>query len=143
MRKWVPTTMLVFGIILVLVLVYAVVNQIREYHLQHDPILDMLTDIMKPVHPIFENLKIYKGSKSYTLNKERVFLCIYDENGDMYPLNMLIYVLLHEVAHMLNDKDVGHTKAFHAKFDELLDKATELQIYNPSIPIIADYCNHE
>ena len=83
---------------------------------------------------------MYKGDKSYTINKEKTFLCLYDKNGDYYPVNQLVYVLLHEISHALNTKDVGHTDNFNKIFDELLDKATQQGVYNPSIPIIQDYC---
>jgi hypothetical protein len=126
--------------ILVAVLVYLIFNQVKEYHLQDDPMLDILKKILTPVHPIFKTLKLYKADKSYTINKDKTFLCLYDENGNYYPINMLIYVLLHEVSHSLNTKDVGHTEEFQRIFDELLAKATELGVYNPSIPIIQNYC---
>lgn len=131
------------AICLLAVLVWVAVKQIKEHNLQEDPMLYVLKEALLPVHPVIEQLSLYKGDKSYTINKQKVFLCLYDENGDYYPLNMLIYVLLHEVAHVLNTKDVGHTPAFHAKMDELLDKATELGIFNPSIPILKNYCNHD
>lgn len=111
--------------------------------MQDDAMLYTLKAVLLPVHPIITDLKLYKGDKSYTINKKKVFICLYDENGDYYPLNMLVYVLLHEIAHVLNTEDVGHTPAFHSKFDELLDRATQLGIFNPSIPILQNYCQHD
>lgn len=129
-------------IILVIVLILVIRRQIKENHANsYDPILWTLKEILKPVDPIISKLKLYRGQKSYTINKEKVYLCLYDEQGEYYPINMLIYVLLHEVAHMLNNIDIGHTKNFNRKFDELLSKASEIGVYNPSIPIILNYCN--
>jgi hypothetical protein len=133
----------VLAAILIVVLSWVIYKQVKEYHLQDDPMLYTLKEILKPVHPIFNNIKLYKGDKSYTINKEKTFLCLYDENGDYYPINMLIYVLLHEVSHSLNSKDIGHTDEFHRIFDELLEKAAKIGVYNPSIPIIQNYCNHD
>jgi hypothetical protein len=48
---------------------------------------------------------------------------------------MLTYVGLHELAHVLCD-EVGHTAKFYQIFDELLDKAHQMGLYDPSIPII-------
>lgn len=138
--KWLPY---IFALILIILFLWVIYKQVKEYHLQDDPVLHILKKVLKPVHPIFEKLKLYKGDKSYTINKEKTFLCLYDQNGDYYPINMLIYVLLHEVAHSINTKDIGHTEEFHRIFEELLDRATKLGVYNPSIPIIQDYCNHE
>lgn len=121
-------------------LVYIIVTQIREHNLQHDPMLYTLKAVLKDVHPIVSKLRLYKGNSSYTINKEKIFLCLYDENGEYYPLNMLVHVLLHEIAHILNTKDIGHTEAFHDEFDKLLTKAEKLGVYNPNIPNVPNYC---
>lgn len=117
-------------------------NQIKENHLQSDPMLAKLKEILNPLHTEVKKLRLYRGKKSYTINKERIYLCLYDKNGDYYPINLLVYVLIHEFSHYLNKDDVGHTPAFHKKFEELLDKASDIGIYNPSIPIDATYCTH-
>jgi hypothetical protein len=137
----------VLAIVLILVLLWIVHKQIKEYHLQDDPMLYTLKEVLTPVmyngKSITNGLKLYKGDKSFTINKSQTFLCLYDANGHYYPLNMLIYVLLHEISHSLNTKDIGHTEEFHRIFDDLLEQATKNGVYNPSIPIIQDYCNHE
>lgn len=128
------------AVLLIIILGFIIHRQVKEFHLQDDPMLHTLKEILKPVHPIFNNLKLYKADQSYTINKTSTFLCLYDENGDYYPINMLIYVLLHEVAHSINTKDIGHTEEFHRIFDELLERATQIGVYNPSIPVIQNYC---
>lgn len=133
----------ILALILIAILIFVIVKQVKEYHLQDDPLLHTLKKILEPVHPIVKNLKMYKGDKSYTINKQKIFLCLRDEKKEYYPLNMMVYVCLHEVAHILNDKDIGHTEAFHEKFDELLKKATELGMYNPNIPVIKNYCGQD
>ncbi len=128
------------GISLFCLMLWVVIRQVREHHLQDDPMLHMLREMLIPVHPIFTKIKLYRGDKSYTINKEKTFMCLYDKQGDYYPLNQLVYVLLHEISHSLNTKDIGHTENFQRVFDELLAKATSLGVYNPSIPIVHDYC---
>jgi len=126
--------------ILVGILIWVIVCQIKEHHLQDDPMLHYLKQVMEPVHPIVKTLKLYKGDKSYTINKEKVFLCLKCNGDELCGLNHLVYVLTHEIAHVLNKKDVGHTEEFHRIFDELLARATEVGAFNPSIPIVTDYC---
>lgn len=135
-------TFAVAGLLLVL-LSWIIYKQVREYHLQDDPMLHTLRELLKPVHPRFADIKLYKGDKSYTINKEKIFLCLYDEQGEYYPLNMIIHVLLHEISHLLNTKDVGHTEEFYRIFEEMQARATALGIYNPSIPIVKNYCGTE
>lgn len=131
---------IILAILLAGLLLWLVIYQIKEHHLQDDPMLHHLKTVLSPIHPVISQLRLYKGNKSYTLNKSKIFLCLKDRSGEYYPLSTLSYVLLHEVAHLLNSKDVGHTEEFHRVFDDLLDKAKQLQIYNPAIPIPEDYC---
>ena len=99
-----------------------------------NPIINELVEEVSKVYPPCKELKIVEGDQSYTLNKKKVFLCLKDKRtGKTYDKNMLIYVLLHELAHVLNKDDVGHTPAFHAEFDKLLKIAEEKGIFDPSI----------
>jgi len=129
-------SILAFGII------WWVTSSIKEHHLQDDPKLQQLKEMLTPLHPVVKDLKLYKGKKSYTINKEKIYLCLKDQDGNYYSNNMLIYVLLHELAHLLNKEDIGHTEKFHEIFEGLIEKAHNLGIYNTSIPPIQDYCMH-
>jgi len=132
---------ILLALILIGILIWIVVHQIRENILQDDPMLHRLKDVLLPLHPIIRHLKLYKGNKSYTINKEKVYLCLKNKNGEYYALNTIVYVTIHEIAHVLNKEDVGHTPAFHKIFDELLLKAANLGIFNADIPIPQDYCS--
>lgn len=128
--------------ILALGIIWWVTSSIKEHHLQDDPKLHQLKEMLAPLHPVVKNLKLYKGKKSYTINKEKIYLCLKDQNDNYYSNNMLIYVLLHELAHLLNKEDIGHTEKFHEIFEGLIEKAHDLGIYNTSIPPVEDYCMH-
>ena len=134
------------GFIILGLLIWLIKTQIREHYLQNDPMLITLKEVLRPItyngKSISDNLKLYKGKKSYTINKENTYMCLYDEKGKYYPLNMLLYVLLHERTHSLNTKDVGHTPEFHRIFQELLDQAEAVGVYNSKIPIIDNYCEY-
>ena len=130
--------------------------QIREYHSKTDPVLN---SIMEKLHPLFteeyyngeleelntrnilNEISVRSGNKSYTINKEKVYICLKDENNNYYDENMLMYVILHELSHVICD-EIGHTDKFHRIFDEILDRATQKGIYNPNVPIIRDYCQY-
>ena len=106
-----------------------------------DPVMMVIKEKLKQIHPEVSKLEFYESNKSYTLNKQKVHLCLKDANGDYYNENMLTYVALHELAHVLCD-EVGHTAKFYKIFDDLLDRAYDKGLYDPSIPIIQDYCIH-
>lgn len=142
----------VIAIILVVVvicfIIWAIFTQLKEHASKNEPKILELKRIMKPLY-VYEGFKLdltrirdaelMAGNKSYTINKHKVYLCLKDENGNYYNNNMLIYVLIHEYAHVLCDEK-NHTEKFWNIFEDLLLLATELGIYNPSIPIIHNYC---
>lgn len=137
------TFMCIITIILIIVSIYWYISHdIKEQLLQDDPMLFKLKEMLSPLHPDIKNIKLYKGEKSYTINKDKIYLCLRDENGIYYPINMLVYVLAHEISHFLNKDDIGHTPKFDQIFDDLLAKATALGIYDPSIAPIRNYCSH-
>jgi hypothetical protein len=139
-------------IILILLSIFLIYKQIEDFTLQDDPMIDELKKELEPLKnienfrgknlkEIIDNLKIYKGDKSYTINKEKIFLCLKDEKNNYYNKNILMYVLAHEISHVLSES-VGHTDEFHDIFQDLLAKITDLGLYNPSIPIDKNYCNY-
>ena len=153
--KWLTVTM---SIILIAIIVWGISEQIKENMLQDDPKLRELRTILEPMfmknnyytgnlaslnnRDVMNDIGLYKGDKSYTINKQKVFLCLKDENDEYYSNNILIYVLLHEISHVLNEKNIGHTKEFHDIFEEVLELATQEGIYNPSVPIPQNYCTY-
>ena len=146
----------IIACILVGVIIYLIYRQTEEYKLKDDPKLHDLNELfsgffnkdrywtghLDPLNrrDIMNEIDLYRGDKSYTINKERVYLCLKDENNEYYPINMLIYVLAHELSHVIS-KSIGHTDEFHAIFDQLLGELTEEGIYDPSEQIISDYCH--
>lgn len=133
----------IFALFLFGIILYLSIIQIKENHSQSDPVL---VDLKRTLRPILEenNIRVefFTGKKSYTINKYKVFLCMKDKDGKYYDKNMLMYVALHELAHVICD-EVGHTEKFEKIFEKLLKRATDLKIFNPSLPIIDNYCNYD
>tara|TARA_Y100000389_G_C17361602_1_gene464081 strand:- start:134 stop:571 length:438 start_codon:yes stop_codon:yes gene_type:complete len=141
----------------VILLCLAIFKQVENYEKQDDPELNKLKDIfynffnqekywtgnlsMLNNRNIMNEINLYKGSKSYTINKQNIYMCLKDENGGYYPQNMLIYVLAHEFAHVLCNS-IGHTEEFHNIFDDLMAELIKDGIYDPKEEIILDYCEH-
>jgi len=137
-----PDVYIITALILVLVIVIAIMgSRIQEKYLEDDPILVKIKDKMRICFPEIDNTILLKGKKSYTINKKRIHLCLKDEKGDYYDENMLIYVTIHELAHV-KCPEVGHTDKFYDIFNELLDKASACGIYDKHKPLIKDYCEY-
>lgn len=133
------------GIIVCILLFFIIRNEmkkIRENMEISDSTLNRIVQKISSIPDIknvMDKLTFNPGEKSYTINKEEVYICLKDEKGDYYDENMLIYVLLHEMAHVLCN-EIGHTQKFREIFDDLLRKAAEIGIYDNMKAPIADYC---
>ena len=131
-----------FRQILILLLALYIIHTLMEnieYFTTKDTVLDEIRAQLAVLHPKFQNVELYEGDKSYTINKKRVYICLKNDDGRYYNRNMLVYVTLHEYAHILCNS-VWHTDEFYDIFDELLNKASDAGLYNPSLPIEQEYC---
>ena len=135
------SVLFIFGIIFVLL----TANRLYEKFVENDPMLIDIRNTLKPVFPDIDTVILLKGKKSYTINKKKIHLCLFDEHGNYYDKNMLIYVTLHELAHVRCDEidDKEHGEKFHSIFNDLLQKAIQHGIYNPNKPLIRNYCEYE
>ena len=70
-------------------------------------------------------------STSYSINKgEKIVLCLRsrDEERKLVDHNIMMFVSLHELAHIMT-KSVGHTDEFWKNFQFLLKEAVEMGMY--------------
>ncbi len=109
----------------------------------NDILMRIKNDICR-LNPKFKSLNFRVGNASETINKKNVYLCLKDSTGNYYDYNMLMYVTLHECAHVLSkaiDSDHNNTsQEFMDNFKMLLDKAESIGIYDPNLPKIQNYC---
>jgi hypothetical protein len=143
--------------LLIFIVGWVIYNQVYEHYSQDDP---KLKDLKVRLEDFFDNKKnwenplkilndknimknihFYRGEKSYTINKKKVYICLKDEDGNYYDDNTLIYVIAHELSHVICD-EIGHTEKFHHIFETLLKKMDQEGLYNSKIPIKHDYCNN-
>lgn len=106
-----------------------------------DNVVHSIKENLIKIHPNFEKIRIEVSDESFTEDKSIIYLCIYDkETNDVYEMNTLMYVVLHELAHVLNKEDYGHTENFYIIFDKLLCKAMEKGVYDRTKPHKDFYC---
>ena len=109
---------------------YEIVESVKPIFYQHKTFYGSL-EIMNE-RDVFEEITIKPSSNSYTVNKKVVYLCLVDKTTQKrYDKNTVIYVLIHELAHVLCD-EIGHTDKYREIFDDLILEATTLGIYDPS-----------
>jgi len=95
-----------------------------------------LDDVIDGNHLTFDG-----HDESYTINKKRVHICLKDEKDAYYNNDMLMYVLLHELAHC-KCKSIGHTPEFHEILDRIYDVARKTGLMSPTFTPNPGYCTH-
>lgn len=69
------------------------------------------------------------GYTSYSVNKgEKIVICIRQSDMTFVDHNILMYVVIHELAHLMT-KSVGHTKEFWSNFKVMLKEAVSINLY--------------
>jgi hypothetical protein len=69
---------------------------------------------------------------SYSINKgEKIVMCLRTKDGfnTIIDINTLMFVLLHEITHVMT-LSIGHTKEFWSNFKYILKVSVKLNIYN-------------
>lgn len=133
--------------LLVLVAILAILFSITYAHrhpgvCEIDPMLEKLRQDLIKIDPRAARLSFFSASESYTEDKEKVFMCLKDENDKYYPYNMIVEVGVHELAHAFTTVvDKEHvTPEFNNEHQRLKKRAVELGILDPKIPPVAGYC---
>ncbi len=112
----------------------------RSYFSTKHPLLDQVRANFAKINPKYAEIPLRSGDSAFTENKEVITLCLADPNtGKDYDMNTLMYVSLHELAHVTSTT-VGHGENFRKRFAELLKQGAELGFYNPRKPIPVSYC---
>jgi predicted metal-dependent hydrolase len=67
---------------------------------------------------------------SYSINKQAIVFCLRSRDGKyrLVKENTLMYVAVHELAHMMT-KEIGHTEGFWKNFKRLLKEAVNIGLY--------------
>lgn len=72
---------------------------------------------------------IESGYTSYSVNKgEKLILCIRQRDRSFVDVNVMLYVAIHELAHLMTS-EIGHTPLFWENFRFLLNEAISQGIY--------------
>ncbi len=135
-------TVIIFIIIIGLVILYNFMPNKSFYSVDNSTLKKVRENFIK-LDSSYSNIPLREGSSAYTENKSIITLCLKDpKSGYVYDMNTIMYVALHELAHMCS-RTKGHDEEFQKNFTKLLKKATRLGIYNPNIPMPKSYCGVE
>ena len=86
----------------------------------HPLLVDVKNNFSK-IKPDYANIPLREGDSAYTENKAAITLCLKDPHtGTHYDMNTIMYVALHELAHMITPQQ-GHGAEFKKNFADLLN----------------------
>lgn len=141
--------------LLIIISLYIVYGQVNEHYMRDDPKLQEIEETFRrfftskhdwngPLdslnkRDIMKEITLFRGKTSYTINKEKVYICLKDPKGEYYNNNMLVYVVAHELSHVICNS-VGHTEEFQTIFEALLQELIAVGIFDPKAPIDESYC---
>ena len=134
-------TIVILILILIAIVVYKIIESVST---QDHFILNRIRTSFIKINPRFGNIPLYEGNHgAYTENKQSITICLKNpKTGEYYSMNQLMYVALHELAHIIN-KEYGHGPEFKANFNRLLVEAVQKGVYDPTIPLEQSYCGVE
>lgn len=127
-------------VVIGLVILAAFAFSRTSYESDDHPILNQVRSNFSKINPEYANIPLRKGNSAYTENKAVITICLKNpETDEYYDMNTIMYVALHELAHIVS-KSHGHTDEFKNNFTDLLRKGAKLGIYNPRKAIPETYC---
>jgi hypothetical protein len=135
--------LIVLVLILLVFFIFFLIDN-KLFYSDTNPILDKVRYNFTLIKPEYGNIPLREGNAAYTENKTSITLCLKNpQNNQYYDMNTIMYVALHELAHMVSKsrgKGDEHNAEFRENFAVLLEKGQNLGFYNPSKPMPSTYC---
>ncbi len=130
---------IIFACLLFVVCCYLFVRNVETYI---DPLTKKIHEDLLKIDPRAAMISISGSDQSFTEDKTRMYLCLRDEKGEYYDYNMLMYVAIHELAHVISKQvDPDHkTDEFRDNFDFLKKRAASKGLWDPKKPLNYQYC---
>jgi len=118
-----------------------------NHHTNKSYFIKKLKDNYKPY--IMSEAAVDPRYTTYTIDKKDMHICLRtrDNHEQIYDLNLLMYVILHELAHLCNydqygNPILGHGKEFKYIFRFLVEESMKINIYTHTNYAMApkEYC---
>jgi len=123
-------------------IIFALLVIKEDNQIYDDPLIKKISDDLEKIYPDFKklNLTIVGANDSFTENKKKIFICLKKPSGEYYSYHTLLYITIHELAHVLTTAYDNHGEQFQKTFQDLLVRAKELDLYDETKKIDYDFC---
>ena len=139
MKSYATKSLAIIAIVAFVMFIAYSSSTISNYSHNH-PILTKVRENFAKINPDYSKIPLREGDSAFTENKEVITLCLKDpDTGKYYDMNTIMYVALHELAHVLCETQ-GHGDEFKKKFSKVLRYAAKLKIYDPRQQMSSTYC---
>lgn len=140
-----------FGLFLAVIsLVYYMCNKNKEkedtlIETYEDPLISKIYKDLKLLYPQLDekNITIHGANDTLTEDKKTMYLCLRKKNGEYYDYPSILYIAIHELAHVLNDEYDTHSEHGH-KFNNLnkilLKRAHDIGLLPKDLKVNYDMC---
>ncbi len=109
-----------------------------------DQKLVWLQNKLAQVDPYAYKVNFHAHQSETYAQQHSVHICLKSGAETYHDDNFLIYVGLHELAHVMIPTDTSHhPPEFEQLFADLRKRAQQLRVYDPTIPFPAEYCHKE
>ena len=141
--EWIKSHQLIILALIAIGLVFVVIQTEQQLKIYRETgtntsRIQQLKEIVKPLLSAqeFNTLKLYdmrdnfegKGV-AFTLKKSSIYICtLKQDTKEPEDLEVLTYVLIHELTHQLCKRCVQHDRNFHIEFKKMLARADTLNI---------------
>lgn len=106
------------------------------------PVIQEIKKRLSAIDPSFTKIRMYENGQTYAHNKKDIYICLKDKQGNYYDYNTLMYVTLHEIAHIITrGESSDHDEKFLKNFNNLLKRAKNARVWTPRIKMPEIYCN--
>src|SRR6185437_6927368 len=132
-------SVIILTIALLTLMILLIINLQRNK--QTNPKLVSIRNQLTNLHPAVKSLEFYSQHRceledSYTDNKQKVYICLCDQDGRYFSDNKIKQVMIHELAHALSEQhDENHTTLEYLQnYNDLMKRASCLGLVN--IPLL-------
>jgi len=117
----------------------------RKIETYQDPLLGKIYKDLKLIYPDLDqkNITIHAANDTLTEDKKTMYLCIRKKNGEYYDYPSILYIAIHELAHVLNDEydtESQHGDKFNNLNQILLQRAEDLELIPKNLKVNYDMC---